>query len=108
MFVQPPIKAYHCIQLCPSFFCVECIIGYTLTEKVSLNVGLGSFERRSQESKVYNQPTDPVLVVSLLKRQVDLIQSLTEKVNRLSEASEKQEDKILFLSLKEMYMFSGV
>ena len=26
---------------------VECVIGYTLTEKVALNVGLGTFERIS-------------------------------------------------------------
>ena len=30
---------------------MDCIIGYTMTEKVMLNVGSGNFERVSQEPK---------------------------------------------------------
>ena len=55
---------------------VECIIGYTITEKVSLNVGSGNFKRITQESKVCNQRTDRALR-SQLKGQANLIQSLT-------------------------------
>ena len=46
--------------------------------------------------------------MSLLKGHADLIQSLPENVNRLSEAPEKQEDKIPSLSVKELYKLSGV
>ena len=83
------------------------IIGYRMTEKVTLNVGSGNFERVSQEPKANPTVTDPVLL-SLLQGQADLIQSLTEKVNHLSEAPEKREDKIPPLSLKELHKLSGV
>ena len=45
--------------------------------------------------------------MSLLQGQADLIQSLTKKVNRLSEAPEQQDDKIPPLSLKELLKLSG-
>ena len=65
------------------------IIGYTMTEEVTLNVESGKFERVSQEPKVNPTVIDPVLL-SLLQGQADLMQSLTEKVNRLSEAPKKR------------------
>ena len=86
---------------------VECIIGYTLSEKVALNVGSGTFERISQDPKPKPPATDPALM-SLFQGQAYLIQSLTEKVNRLSEAPEKQEDRIPPLSLKELHKLSRV
>ena len=86
---------------------VDCIIGYTLTEKITLNMGFGNFERVSQEPKPSPPRTDLALM-SLLQGQADLIQSLTEKVNRLSEAPKTQEDKIPPLSLKELHKLSGV
>ena len=71
---------------------LECITGYTLTEKVVVNVGPRTFERILQDPKPNPPATDPALT-SLLQRQADLIHP-TEKVNRLSEAPEKHDDKI--------------
>ena len=50
---------------------------------------------------------EPALLC-LLQGQAHLIQSLKEKVNRLSEAPENPEDKIPPLSLKELHKLSGV
>ena len=86
---------------------VDCIIGYTMTEKVTLNVGYGNFERVSQKPNVNPTVTYPALL-SPLQGQANLIQSLIEKVNRPSEAPEKPEDKIPPLSLKELHKLSGV
>ena len=70
-------------------------------------MGSENFERVSREPKVCSQRIDPVLM-SLLKGQADLMQYLTEKVNRLSDAPKKQEDKIPPLSRKQLYTLSGV
>ena len=78
-----------------------------MTEKVTLNVGFGNFERVSQEPKVNPTMTDHALL-SLLQGHADLTQSLTEKVNRPSEAPEKQEYKLPPLSLNELHKLSGV
>ena len=61
---------------------MDCIIGYTMMEKVTLNVGSGNFERVSQEPKVKPTVSDRALL-SLLQGQADLIPSLTEKVNHM-------------------------
>ena len=86
---------------------VDCIIGYTMMERVTLNVGSGNFERVSQEPKVNPTVTNPAQL-SLLQCRADLIQSLTEKVNRPSEAPEKPEDKIPPLSPKELHKRSSL
>ena len=41
---------------------VECIIGYTPTEKVALNVGSRIFERISQDPKLNPPATDVTLL----------------------------------------------
>ena len=54
------------------------------------------------------QPARESCIDVTTKGQADLIQSLTEKVNRWLEAPKKQEDKITPLSLKELHALSGV
>ena len=61
----------------------------------------------SQEPKVNLTVAHPALL-SLLQGQANLIQPLTEKVNRPSEALEKQEDEIPPLLLKEFHKLFGV
>ena len=77
------------------------IIGYTVTKKVTFDVGYANFERGSQEPKVNPTVTERALL-SLLQGQANFIHSLIEKVNRLSEAVENPEDEIPPLSPKEL------
>ena len=86
---------------------MDFIIGCTLTGKVTLNVGAGNFGKISCKTKQTNQPTDRALL-SLLQGQAALIQSPNEKVGSLSEATEKTDEKMPPLSLKELHALSRV
>ena len=81
---------------------VENLIGYTMIEKVQLNIASGAFEKIRVPSEDIGKATDPALH-SLLEGQAALIKSLSDKVNSLSTAPERREKTVPPLCLKELH-----